>query len=207
LTSKKKTRNTTYTHDQVIPHHNSYGVTTGVIFYYYLGSKRSFGTSRWRVIAVSTRQKNNWSYHHKITSANEHLLTDDRACSGAWYSRPIGDTPAAINARLNYKPLSFFQTDIDLSGTVKPETHPSIVESSFIPDLQGSNTEAMAYLTVYPFQGFDNVTESQLENLLSSIKKVLATQRSMFLRYAPEVYVNPSLCFIQFFFFFFFALV
>ncbi|KAJ3136563.1 hypothetical protein HK100_001546 [Physocladia obscura] len=46
---------------------------------------------------------------------------DGKLLLGAWYDRNNSDSPAAINARFDYKPLSFFQTDIDLSGTVKPQ--------------------------------------------------------------------------------------
>ncbi|KAI9335028.1 glycoside hydrolase superfamily, partial [Zopfochytrium polystomum] len=105
---------------------------------------------------------------------------------GAWYDRPNRDTPAAINKRLNFKPLAFFQTDIDLSGEKKKETSPNIT-TQFLQDLQDSNSDAMAFLTVYPFQGFAAVTDAQLTDLLNRVAAIIATGRSVFLRYAPEM--------------------
>ncbi|KAJ3412550.1 hypothetical protein HDV05_000584 [Chytridiales sp. JEL 0842] len=106
---------------------------------------------------------------------------------GAWYDRILGDTPTAINNRLAYQPLSFFQTDIDLSGKLKPMTGPNITDQ-FLTQLTESNTDALAYLTVYPFEGFDAITDAQLTDLANRIKRILEGGRQgIFLRYAPEM--------------------
>ncbi|KAJ1566593.1 hypothetical protein HK405_009180, partial [Cladochytrium tenue] len=78
--------------------------------------------------------------------------------SGAWYDRPNGDTPAAINARAQVN-LSLFQSDIDLSGVNKPLTAPNYT-TQFLEHLVDTGTNAVAFLTVYPYQGLENVTGS-----------------------------------------------
>ncbi|KAI9324973.1 glycoside hydrolase superfamily [Zopfochytrium polystomum] len=113
------------------------------------------------------------------------VAPNDGVLFGAWYDRPHGDTPLDINNRLG-RNLSFFQTDIDLTGTSKPETAPNITDQ-FIQHLDQTNTDAIAYLTVYPFYGFDAVTDAQLDDLVTRIKKIIASGRSLFLRYAPEM--------------------
>ncbi|KAJ3001588.1 UNVERIFIED_CONTAM: hypothetical protein HDU68_006776, partial [Siphonaria sp. JEL0065] len=62
-----------------------------------------------------------------------------------------------VNSRLGYKPLAFFQTDVDFSGTIKPLSAPNLTDE-FILQLTDTNTDADAYLTVYPFQGLHNIT-------------------------------------------------
>jgi hypothetical protein len=108
--------------------------------------------------------------------------------SGAWYDRPLDDTPSAINKRLNYKPLSFFQTDIDLSGEVKPLTGPNITDQ-FLQHLEATDSDAFAYLTLYPFKGYDAVTDAQLKDISDRILRLIQRGRKVFIRYAPEVSV------------------
>ncbi|KAJ3127806.1 hypothetical protein HK100_009543 [Physocladia obscura] len=87
---------------------------------------------------------------------------------GAWYDRNNSDTPSDVNTRFNYKPLSFFQTDIDFSGVVKPWTAPTIT-TQFLQQLEDTNTDAIAFLTVYPFQGFANITGSNFKNTFIAV--------------------------------------
>ncbi|KAI8832287.1 glycoside hydrolase superfamily [Chytriomyces cf. hyalinus JEL632] len=106
---------------------------------------------------------------------------------GAWYDRNSSDTPSAVNTRLGYKPLNFFQTDYDMSGKKPFKPKPEIVDE-FIVQLKESNSDASAYLTVYPFQGLgDNITDEHLRDTLARIKAVIATGRKVFVRFAPEM--------------------
>ncbi|KAJ1552245.1 hypothetical protein HK405_012078 [Cladochytrium tenue] len=107
---------------------------------------------------------------------------------GAWYDRPNGDTPLAINSRLQLN-LSIFQTDIDLSGAVKPLTGPNIT-TQFLTHLEDTGTDAVAYLTVYPLAGWGNVTDEQISDLISRVTAIIDTGRSIFIRYAPEMNGN-----------------
>ncbi|KAJ3329656.1 hypothetical protein HDU76_007461, partial [Blyttiomyces sp. JEL0837] len=94
-----------------------------------------------------------------------------------------------MNARFGYKPLSFFQTDIDLSGVVKPSTGPNIT-TQFLQHLIDTKTDAMAFLTVYPFQGFDKVTDAQIKDLADRVNEIVKSGRGVFIRYAPEMNGN-----------------
>ncbi|KAJ3412639.1 hypothetical protein HDV05_000450 [Chytridiales sp. JEL 0842] len=125
-------------------------------------------------------QPNDWM--HRATK----FYRDLDKMGGAWYDRILGDTPSTLNDRLNYQPLSFFQTDIDLSGQLKPLTGPNITDQ-FLTQLNESGTDAMAYLTVYPFMGFDAITDDQLSDLAARMRRILESGRSLFLRYAPEM--------------------
>ncbi|ORY29263.1 hypothetical protein BCR33DRAFT_724768 [Rhizoclosmatium globosum] len=82
--------------------------------------------------------------------------------SGAWYDRNNSDTPKAINDRIGKK-LRFFQTDIDLSGVYKPWTAPSLTDQ-FLSQLNDTGSNAHAYLTIYPFLGFDAITSESVDS-------------------------------------------
>ncbi|KAJ3010089.1 UNVERIFIED_CONTAM: hypothetical protein HDU68_002333, partial [Siphonaria sp. JEL0065] len=111
---------------------------------------------------------------------------DGKVLLGAWYDRNNSDTPKAVNARLGYKPLAFFQTDIDFSGTIKPWTAPGITEQ-LLQQLKDTNSDADAYLTVYPFQGLNSITDAQLADMAARIKSLIISGRRVFLRFAPEM--------------------
>ncbi|KAJ3030253.1 UNVERIFIED_CONTAM: hypothetical protein HDU68_009650 [Siphonaria sp. JEL0065] len=105
---------------------------------------------------------------------------------GAWYDRNLTDTPSAVNARIGYKPLSFFQTDVDFSGTLKPWTAPSITDQ-FLQQLKDTQTDAFAMLTVYPFQGFANITDAQLADMATRLNAFVSAGRPVYFRFAPEM--------------------
>ncbi|KAI9346454.1 glycoside hydrolase superfamily [Obelidium mucronatum] len=105
---------------------------------------------------------------------------------GAWYDRNLTDTPSAVNARIGYKPLSFFQTDIDFSGTDKPWTAPSLTDQ-FLQQLQDTKTDAFAMLTLYPFQGYDKITDAQIADMGTRLNKLANAGRPVFLRFASEM--------------------
>ncbi|KAJ3096590.1 hypothetical protein HDU96_000719, partial [Phlyctochytrium bullatum] len=82
--------------------------------------------------------------------------------------------------------LSFFQTDIDISGGKDPRTSLNITDG-FLQQLEETGTDAMAYLTIYPFKGFDGVTNDHLTDLADRLKRLLTRGRSLFLRLYPEM--------------------
>ncbi|KAJ3154470.1 hypothetical protein HK101_001616 [Irineochytrium annulatum] len=110
---------------------------------------------------------------------------DGQVLIGSWFARPNKDTPSATNARIAPVALNFFQIDIDISGG-KTDTLLSYTPE-FIRQLVLTKTSANAYLTVYPFGGFDNVTNAQLDELAKYVSQIVSLGRQVFLRYAPEM--------------------
>ncbi|KAJ3030254.1 UNVERIFIED_CONTAM: hypothetical protein HDU68_009651 [Siphonaria sp. JEL0065] len=113
--------------------------------------------------------------------------TDGKVLLGAWYDRNNSDTPSAVNARIGYKPLAFFQTDVDFSGTIKPWTSPQAVIPQFLQQLQETGTNASAMLTVYPFQGFDGITDAQLADMADRLNTFVKAGRPVYFRFASEM--------------------
>ncbi|KAJ3075338.1 hypothetical protein HDU98_008421 [Podochytrium sp. JEL0797] len=108
---------------------------------------------------------------------------------GAWYDRNNSDTPIAINKRINNN-LSFFQTDIDLSGTFKPWTAPEI-SVQFLQQLQDTGTNATGMLTIYPFQGLGaNITDAQLDKMAGYMNNIVNAGHSLFIRFGSEMNGN-----------------
>ncbi|KAJ3118754.1 hypothetical protein HDU96_009343 [Phlyctochytrium bullatum] len=108
---------------------------------------------------------------------------------GAWYERLEGDTAKNVNERIKGIPgagLSFFQTDIDISIGKDPRTALNITDM-YLQQLEETGTDAFAYLTIYPFKGFDGVTTEQLTELAERIKRIIQTGRGLFLRLYPEM--------------------
>ncbi|KAJ3185198.1 hypothetical protein HK101_009822, partial [Irineochytrium annulatum] len=98
-----------------------------------------------------------------------------------------------MNQRLplpNNASLSFFQVDIDLSGVQEPETSLAEVVPQLVQQLADAGTNATAYLTVYPYQGYANVTDQDLTNLGNAMMTIIKTGRNVFFRYGPEMNGN-----------------
>ncbi|KAJ3044109.1 hypothetical protein HDV00_003213 [Rhizophlyctis rosea] len=104
---------------------------------------------------------------------------DGKLLFGAWYDRLKNDTPVAINTRVG-KPLSMFQSDINITDTLQ-------MPDQFRQQLEATNTDAIMYLTVYPFWGFDNVTAAAVGQLADVIGDLTNSGRRVFLRYASEM--------------------
>ena len=104
--------------------------------------------------------------------------------SGPWYDRLNGDTPNSINARVNHQYMSFFQSDFNLTSDCQPE-----MIDNFLGQLDNTTTDAIAYMTIYPMQGFDAVTDAGLDCLAGKVSKGIASGRKMFIRYASEMNV------------------
>ncbi|KAJ3034403.1 hypothetical protein HDV00_005059 [Rhizophlyctis rosea] len=109
---------------------------------------------------------------------------DGKILFGAWYARPHGDTPAAINSRVGKK-LAMFQSDFNITDTIN-EGNPT----QFVQQLDDAKTDAIMYMTVYPMYGFDNVTDSGINQLAELVGNVTHSGRKVFLRYASEMNGN-----------------
>ncbi|RKO86458.1 hypothetical protein BDK51DRAFT_37803, partial [Blyttiomyces helicus] len=99
---------------------------------------------------------------------------------GSWYDRLKGDTPVQVNSRYTPHPLSFFQSDINITGggifllggdTLDP------APTQFISQISATNTDAILYLTVYAYGGFANITQTAYGELASVVKNVTDSGR------------------------------
>ncbi|KAJ3299522.1 hypothetical protein HK104_008618 [Borealophlyctis nickersoniae] len=107
-------------------------------------------------------------------------LTPLRLLSGAWYDRLLGDTPVAINTRVGYKPLSLFQSDINITSTLQMPTQ-------FIEQVQATNTDTILFLTVFPIDGWDVITDDATQQMVKVIGDLTKGGRRVLLRYASEM--------------------
>ncbi|KAJ3040772.1 hypothetical protein HK097_002472 [Rhizophlyctis rosea] len=103
---------------------------------------------------------------------------------GAWYARPNGDTPAAINTRVGKK-LAMFQSDFNITDTIN-EGNPL----QFLQQMDETKSDAIMYLTAYPMYGFDSVTDKAIDDLANLVANVTNSGRRVFLRYASEMNGN-----------------
>ena len=78
---------------------------------------------------------------------------------GPWYERLAGDTPTAINSRLEFN-VSFFHSDFNLTDDCQP-----LEISKFLNQVYATHTNAIVYMTIYPMLGFAAVTEGALQML------------------------------------------
>ena len=101
---------------------------------------------------------------------------------GPWYDRPNGETPEKINKRFNHKPFSFFQSDMNITDTLQLE----FVEN-FIQQVEETGTDSFLYLTIYPWDGYDKISDSALNDLANVIKRVADKGRKTLLRFASEM--------------------
>ncbi|KAJ3133537.1 hypothetical protein HK101_004449, partial [Irineochytrium annulatum] len=130
---------------------------------------------------------------------------DGHLLMGAWYQRTLNATPSQMNAHLSQSPLnatssfaglSFYQTDIDLSGSHAPDTALDVVIPMFLQQLVDTGTDAMAYITLYPYAGVGNVTDELLKEVGDAIVRLMTVGvpeglvRGVFVRYAPEMNGN-----------------
>ncbi|KAI8824315.1 glycoside hydrolase superfamily [Fimicolochytrium jonesii] len=112
------------------------------------------------------------------------LEQSDKILFGAWVDSIGGtDSPTALNQRFNYKPLSFFQGNFNIPANL------TLVDR-LIDDIEKTATDAIIYLTVYPMDGLDLVTDEHIKEFGTNINNALARGRRFLIRYAPEMNGN-----------------
>ncbi|KAJ3150066.1 hypothetical protein HDU86_006790 [Geranomyces michiganensis] len=100
---------------------------------------------------------------------------------GSWVDMIGGtDSPSLTNDRFAFQKLGLFQTNMNI-----PEDLPQVPQ--LIAKIADTGTDAIAYLTVYPMQGFDKVTDAHIQELAGYLTK---TARRFIIRYAPEMNGN-----------------
>jgi beta-mannanase len=62
--------------------------------------------------------------------------------------------------------------------------------SRFFQQVDDSKTDAIAYVTLYPIMGFDNVTDSAISQASSMLSAQIQKGRKIFLRYGSEMNGN-----------------
>ncbi|KAJ3213054.1 hypothetical protein HDU67_003438 [Dinochytrium kinnereticum] len=108
-----------------------------------------------------------------------------RLLFGAWIdTSPQGaDSPARFNERIG-RQASLFQ----FAQTIPLERNDDGILKSFNYTQIDEGSDAMILLTVYPYEGFANVTQSEIDRLSDEIAEIRArTGRSVLVRYAPEM--------------------
>ncbi|KAI9022686.1 hypothetical protein DFJ74DRAFT_643435 [Hyaloraphidium curvatum] len=101
---------------------------------------------------------------------------------GPWiqYYEEIWDGPGIYAGRVKANP-SLFQYNIEIERVLLPDPRP------FLQGVIATGTDAAFYLTVYPFKGWEVVTEAALDDLVAFCREVIQSGRKMILRFAPEM--------------------
>lgn len=86
---------------------------------------------------------------------------------------------------MDYKPFSLFQSDFNLTKDSQPE-----MLNNFFSQLDNTSTNAIAYLTIYPMEGFDAVTDEAIAQLSQKVAFEINAGRQIFIRYASEMNGN-----------------
>ncbi|KAJ3302085.1 hypothetical protein HDV03_005429 [Kappamyces sp. JEL0829] len=108
---------------------------------------------------------------------------DGKLYLGAWYARDYGDTPANIQKRVNYKPLSFYETMISINDNPVNVT----VIDEFIADVKATNSDAFYFLTVYPDA---LLTDANLATFSQKMADMTGQGMKVMIRFAPEMNGN-----------------
>jgi len=112
---------------------------------------------------------------------------DDQVYLGLWLNGQQGysDTPAAANARMN---LSF---PVFQFGQRIPRQEFNYVVGvgwpAFVYLADWTNSNAAYFLTIYPDEGYEAVTDGDLAALGQQLAEYEANGRTVYLRYAPEM--------------------
>lgn len=104
---------------------------------------------------------------------------------GPWYYLQGGDSVLSIIDRVNYKPWSLFQSDYNLTSDCQPEQM-----NRFFQQLDDSKTDAIAFVTLYPIMGFNNVTDGAISQVSGILSAQIQKGRKIFLRYGSEMNGN-----------------
>jgi len=101
---------------------------------------------------------------------------------GVWFDRKHGAIPSEINKKFNYKPLSLWQSDVNITETLQAD----YVDDIFTKITQ-TQTNAIIYLTVYPIEGFEKVSDAALNQLAQKVRALTTSGSKLFIRYASEM--------------------
>ncbi|KAI8913390.1 glycoside hydrolase superfamily, partial [Gorgonomyces haynaldii] len=104
---------------------------------------------------------------------------------GAWYDRISGDTPSAIQQRTGLPPFSLWQSDMNIGQTLQSEAI-----DNFVSQVAQTNSDAILYLTLYPMDGFQNVSAQALDQFTTKIQTITNAGRRVLIRYASEMNGN-----------------
>ncbi|KAJ3100713.1 hypothetical protein HDU96_010240 [Phlyctochytrium bullatum] len=111
---------------------------------------------------------------------------DGKLYFGAWIdTSPEGkDSPRLFNQRIGRK-ASVFQ----MAQTIPVELDPvTKVRRDFNFSNLDDNSDGVILLTVYPYFGFESVTDAALQDLSDQLTEIYRrTRRSVLIRYAPEM--------------------
>lgn len=78
--------------------------------------------------------------------------------------------------------MSLFQGDVNLTATVQLDLMDDIFNQIAV-----TKTDAIVYLTVYPFQGFSVITDSAISQLANKVGGWTKNGTRVFIRYASEM--------------------
>jgi hypothetical protein len=102
---------------------------------------------------------------------------------GPWYNRVDKDTPFKTQERVKVPPFSLFQSDMDIGQTLKNAE--DIMQTA--DQIAETKTDAIMYLTIYPKDGFEAVSDSALQAFVAIVKHITDSGRRMMIRYASEM--------------------
>jgi hypothetical protein len=100
---------------------------------------------------------------------------------GAWYDRLNGDDPTKINTRVG-RPMSFFQVDVNVTQTLQADAI-----DQFERQVRDTRSNAFMMLTVYPYEGFDAVSDAAHRQLVDKIATLSKSGMKVLVRYASEM--------------------
>ncbi|KAJ3270017.1 hypothetical protein HDV01_000728 [Terramyces sp. JEL0728] len=107
------------------------------------------------------------------------LEPEDGMYLGSWWQDP--DTPSRTNERVGKK-LVLFQGDTDIGATIDTSALDRIFSG-----VDNTNTDAILYLTLYPKDGMDAVSDYSLDTLCRYVGYATYSGRRVFIRYASEM--------------------
>jgi hypothetical protein len=98
---------------------------------------------------------------------------------GAWYNRIRGDTPTLVSERVNHRPFSIWQIDLNIAETIDT----AVIEREHAA-IKAVQTDAFMYITLYPVYGFLYVSNEAVEKFAECVGKITAQGTRVFIRYA-----------------------
>ncbi|KAJ3360336.1 hypothetical protein HDU91_004661 [Kappamyces sp. JEL0680] len=87
-----------------------------------------------------------------------------------------------ITKRFGYKPLSLWQCDVNITQTLQTDAIDNIFDQ-----IVSVNSSALIYLTVYPIEGFGNVSDTAVADLAAKLQSITSKGFKVLVRYASEM--------------------